>query len=506
MFEERYHYDFGRLARREAHEPCIIRVLLPLFALQEFVRGKLGGAGLAAHVEARKLRAAACAALVHHAPGAIDHFGHIVRRNRPTVFLILAALDQVRLMPQPAVDEPAISARQLQGRHRHSALADGHRDGFAGIPFLAEVADLPGRRRHHAFGFVGQVDTGLFSQSGLVGVEGDLIDPGAFADIIEVDVGRLHDASMQRNGAMATLQVALMIVAVKRCTTRTMDRELVVDRARLKTRYGHDGLEGGPGRILRLNGAIQERMIGVIGDFPPVGRLDALRKLVGVETGSADHRQDLPGARVHGDNRAILAFHGELGDGLQIEIEGQLQVFARNGFFVGERFVGLAAVIHHHLALAIHAHQGVIVLALDAELADHGALAILRVVGRIQFLLADFAGIADDVRGKSVLRVKAALRMDQFHLGKEIAVRIDKCQLAGRELLFDDDRIVFWTGRVAPDARGQVVVIQVQSVGDGSQMFGLQVFAGEDEAVGGMVIDDDAAVAVQNFAAGRGNG
>src|ERR1017187_7126465 len=108
----------ARHARREAHEPGVIFELFPRFALQEFVGGKLGGAGLAAHIEARELRADARAALVHHAVSSINHFGDIVRRKRPTVLLILAALDEVGLMPEAAVDEPAISARQLQGRHR----------------------------------------------------------------------------------------------------------------------------------------------------------------------------------------------------------------------------------------------------------------------------------------------------------------------------------------------------------------------------------------------------
>jgi hypothetical protein len=99
VLKERHHHDFGRLARREAHEPGVILVLLPRFALQEFVGGKLGSTGLAADIETRKLRAASRAALVHHAVGAIDDLGDIVRRKRPTVLPILAALYKVGLMP-----------------------------------------------------------------------------------------------------------------------------------------------------------------------------------------------------------------------------------------------------------------------------------------------------------------------------------------------------------------------------------------------------------------------
>ena len=115
---EGHHNYFGRLARREAHEPGIIFELFPRFTAQEFVGRKLRGAGLAAHVQARELRANARAArLVHHSPSAINNFGDIIRRKRPTVLLILAAFDQVGLMPESAVDEPAIGARQLHGCH-----------------------------------------------------------------------------------------------------------------------------------------------------------------------------------------------------------------------------------------------------------------------------------------------------------------------------------------------------------------------------------------------------
>ena len=232
-----------------------------------------------------------------------------------------------------------------------------------------------------------------------------------------------------------------------------MHGELIVDRAGFQARDRHERLEGGSRRVLRLNGAIQQRMVRIIGDFPPVGRLDAHREFVGIERGPADHRQHFAGARIHGHYRAVLAFHGQFGDGLQVQIERELQVFPGNGFLVGQYLAGLAAIIHHHLPLAVHAHQRVVVLALDAELADHVALTVFREVGRIQFLLADFTRVADHVRGEAVLRVEAPLRVDQFHLRKEIAVRFDKGQLGGRKFLFDDDGIVLGPRSIALYAR-----------------------------------------------------
>ena len=155
-----------------------------------------------------------------------------------------------------------------------------------------------------------QVDAGLLSQSGLVGVEGDLIDAGAVAHVIEVHVAGLLNAPVQRHGAVSTLLPALVITPVKRCAAGTMHGELIVDGARFETRYRHKRLERGTRRILRLNRAIQQRVIGIIGDFPPIGRLDVHGEFVGIEAGAANHRQHLAGARIHGHDRAVLAFHG----------------------------------------------------------------------------------------------------------------------------------------------------------------------------------------------------
>ena len=130
-------------------------------------------------------------------------------------------------------------------------------------------------------------------------------------------------------------------------------------------------------------------------------------------------------------------------------------------------------------------------------------MTVLRKIGRIQFLLADFTGIADHVRGKSILRIETALGLDQLHLGEEIAMRFDEGQFAGREFFFDGDGVVLGARGVASDAGHQVVVIQIQSVGDAAQMFGLQIFTDQDEAIGRMVVDDDAAIAIQDLAAGR---
>ena len=103
-------------------------------------------------------------------------------------------------------------------------------------------------------------------------------------------------------------------------------------------------------------------------------RLDVHGELVGIEGGPAHHGQHLAGARIERHHRAVLPVHGQFGDRLQVQVDGELQVLAREPpalFF--ELLAHLPAIIHHHVLLAVHAHQRVVVLPLDAEFADHRA-------------------------------------------------------------------------------------------------------------------------------------
>ena len=75
----------------------------------------------------------------------------------------------------------------------------------------------------------------------------------------------------------------LVIVPVKRHAAGAMHGELVVDGAGFQARQRHDRLESRAGRLLRLNGPIQHRIVGVVGDLFPILALDAHGEFVGVE-------------------------------------------------------------------------------------------------------------------------------------------------------------------------------------------------------------------------------
>src|SRR5262245_7531949 len=113
------------------------------------------------------------------------------------------------------------------------------------------------------------------ADSHLFGVLGDVVDPGLVADVIEVDVARLRDAFVQRHRSVSTLQVALEVSTIKACSAATMSGELFVDGTAFETSEGDDRLEGRAWRLLRLDGPVDQGMVGIVGDLSPVGGLDA---------------------------------------------------------------------------------------------------------------------------------------------------------------------------------------------------------------------------------------
>ncbi len=102
-------------------------------------------------------------------------------------------------------------------------------------------------------------------------------------------------------------------------------------------------------------------------------RLDTAEEAVGIVRRPADHGEHLAVAGIERHHRAAAAIHRQFGDRLQIQIEGQLQVFAGHRFLDAEQLPLAAAVVHQHLALAVDSTQRVVVLPLDAVLADHVA-------------------------------------------------------------------------------------------------------------------------------------
>jgi len=186
--------------------------------------------------------------------------------------------------------------------------------------------------------------------------------------------------------------------------------------------------------LLRLDGAIHQRMSGIIHQVFPVFRADAAGKQVGIERGTAHHGEHFAGSGVESNHGAAAVFQGQLSHRLQIQIDGQLQVLARDGFLVIQDVALVAEAIHFHAALPVHAHQLIVVLAFNAVFSDDIALVEPGEFGRVQLGFAYLADVSNGVRRQAVAGIQAVLDVDHFQLGERtgILMRIDKRQFAGR--------------------------------------------------------------------------
>src|SRR5579871_96424 len=388
----------------------------------------------------------------------------------------------MRMVPHASHGDTANSARQLKRGDGQSTLADTDRRSFTGVPLFSEIAELPLFRRHYTNEFVGQVDSGMVAKAGCLGVEGQVIDPGFGGDGIEKDVAGFYDSAVQRNAAVALgIDPTLLELAIERHTASAIHRKLIIDGATFQPGQPGKWLEGGTGSLLRLYGSIEHRMIGVVGDFLPIFGLDADSELIGVEGGAANHGQHVAIARIERHHRAVAAIHGELGDGLKVKVDGKLDVVTFYGRLVAQNLAHLAAIIDDHLPLAIDTHEAVVVFPLDAKLADDIALVVLGELGRIEFLLADFTRVANDMGHHPVLRVQAALRLDEDQLGKEIVVRIDERQVGGSKLLFDNDWHVLGLRFKSPYFAQQIVVIEIEALSDGLKVLFFNRFSRQNQ-------------------------
>ncbi len=356
--------------------------------------------------------------------------------------------------------------------------------------------------------FVRQIDARFSSIADLLGIEGDVVDAGFVANAIEIGIAGLLNAAMQRD-TLRALPETLVKMSEEARPAAAVEHGVFVDAAALEARQRDDRFERGAGRPLGLNGTIEQRIARIAGYLLPVLRFDPDGELVRIEVGARRHGQNLSVLRIERDNGAARmrelgkAFvHRQFRHHLKIEVNRELQVLARLRFFDAEDLTLFAAVIDDRLALAVDAHQDVVVLLFDAGFTDDLALVVFRVFRNIEFGFADFSGVTDDVRKNAVVRIEPPLGLDQFHLGKRfgIAMRLDERHVGGRQFVLDRDGLVLRAAAVPLYFAEEVVVIEVQPVGDFVQMFLLEIFAGENQAPGGMVAGDHAPVAVENFA------
>src|SRR5579864_6356573 len=98
--------------------------------------------------------------------------------------------------------------------------------------------------------------------------------------------------------------------------------------------------------------------------------------------------------------------------------------------------------------------------------------------------------------------------MDQHEFREEfgIAMGVHEGEVGGSKLILDHHELVTGTAAILGNFRLEFFEIEVEAFGDGGEMLRFEVLAAEHDGPGGVVIDDDAAVTVEDFAARSGDG
>ena len=155
----------------------------------------------------------------------------------------------------------------------------------------------------------------------------------------------------------------------------------------------------------------------------------------------------------------------------------------------------------------VAAEEGVVGL-LDAGFADDVAGIVEGVLGLVEVVLGDFADVADEMGGEAVAGVEAALLVEGFELGELVAMGLDEGLLVGRDVLLERDGLVLGGDLIAAEGGLDLVDGDVEALGDEGQV-GVEVFdllAEEIAGDGGIVVDEEAAFAVEEAAAGSEDG
>ena len=221
-----------------------------------------------------------------------------------------------------------------------------------------------------------------------------------------------------------------------------------------------------------------------------------------------DHGENFAVARIHGDDGAVGVAESELGGALQIVVDGEFQVLAGDGVLGAEIADFATMAVDDLVARAVLPAEKLVVGFFDAGFADDVAGLVGGVARQVQIFFTDFADIADEVSGKAIARIEAALLVDGLEFGQFVAVGFDEGLLVGGDVLLDGDGLVAGRGAEMAKRGAELVKIEVEAVGDQGQV-GVDVvalLADQEAGDGWVVVDQQAAVAVEELAARRQDG
>ncbi len=246
---------------------------------------------------------------------------------------------------------------------------------------------LPGVVRHDPGHLTGQIDPGGLAEAEFVSPVGQPLDTEHAGDLEEEGVARVGEAELDRDRTPAPMVPLPELRPAQQEVGTGVDEARGRDLAVGKGAAPADELVGRSGRVVGLDGVVQERLVLVVEELAVILGADPRRERVVVIGREADHREDLAGLRVHHDDDTALEaggahapLEGSLGVLLLLDVDRQLQRVARLLLARGLEDLELAArrVALHRLA-PVDAPQRGLVVGLDPGLSDE-------IVGKVPLL------------------------------------------------------------------------------------------------------------------------
>ena len=357
------------------------------------------------------------------------------------------AVDDMRLVALAVGSDLAHDHRGLQRRHEVEALADGGIEGLRQVPLaIIKVLLLVAAVGDEARGLIRQVDARLCAKAEHARVLLEAVDAEAVAHLVEVDVIRVRE----RRAEVQPAEGLAVGVALRDDPVMAGVEDLLVrrDDALGQGSRARDDLEGGARRVLTRDGLVVHRVVRVIVELVPVLRRDAMCKEVRVEGRAADHREDLAGLRVHDDGRRCmradlreLLVDGLLGCLLQVDIDREFEIIARDRLLAAEDLHGLARHVDLDLLAAVLAAQLLVVDLLEAELADDVAGLVALVLHLLELGVIDLTDVAEGMRALLLEDVVADWRHFDDDAGVLALLLLDDGDDVRRDIRLDADGV-----------------------------------------------------------------
>jgi hypothetical protein len=228
---------------------------------------------------------------------------------------------------------------------------------------------------------------------------------------------------------------------------------------------------------------------------------------VGVVGGGAGEGEDFAAARIEGDSGAGFPQEGLLGGLLEMEVEGEGEVAAGAGRDALQGAQGAARGVHLDQVKAIGAAQEVLVLLLEAALADEVAGAVVGGGRGGELAGVNLADEAKHVGADGAVGVAALRHLGEGDAGEIDLLLVEAGEGGGVEVALKEEGFVVRAALVlqqtAEFGGGVVKDIGEQREGRAAPGFG-EVGGSDPEGEGGATGGEAVAAAVENPAPGGG--